>query len=205
MPRKQEPIYIMFVRRVALGEGVNPSTYILTEKPYDLLRVGMAVRLYTRMQNDDTHLNWVRVVRARVVEKNEVEFVIRRLDDNEGEWQAEYHLLVAERRFTCFAWSLSNLWMRLVSFFCPAGGRKDVAKPIPRTIPPIRLRPISIAPSPSPILSSNSICTEARTATSEGVPATAEDDPVQEIEEPNGVVREGLSNGDVTIEREAEM
>ncbi len=144
MPERIDIFHHVSVRRVAFGLGENPDTFILAEKPMVLIRTGVRLRLFSADQPAYTHLGWVVVESARVVETKEAEFTIRRVGKVGDSLRGEYHLLVADRKFTATGWSPKHVATRLAAALSAlARGRK----PLTRTLPPTP--PMSPSPAPS--------------------------------------------------------
>ncbi|KAI0688771.1 hypothetical protein C8T65DRAFT_746432 [Cerioporus squamosus] len=133
MPERHMLSYTAIVRKAAEGVGDNPDTYMLVEKPAVLISAGIRLKLYTYDSPTFTHLAWVMVERARAVEKNYVEFIVRRAETDEGELGGDCHFLVVERRLTAAGWSMRNLAPRMRALWTNLTKKTEQ---IPRFLPP---------------------------------------------------------------------
>ncbi|TFK77841.1 hypothetical protein K466DRAFT_607632 [Polyporus arcularius HHB13444] len=126
-------LHTAIVRRAAAGLGSNPDTFMLVEKPDILLKTGLRLRLLTRESRTYTHIGWARIERVRVVERNEVEYVLRRLSREADLLDGEHHFLIVGRSWTVESQPLRRTVGRVVSALKQIGKKNA---PIQRFLPP---------------------------------------------------------------------
>ncbi|TFK81355.1 hypothetical protein K466DRAFT_604564 [Polyporus arcularius HHB13444] len=149
MSQSTQGFYPAVVRRIARGEGPNPDTLILLERPAILIKSGVRLRLYTREYSTYTHLAWAEVESTRVIEKDEVEFVLQYGTWCEDRSHVAKHLLLAKRDQTDMGWKWKRAVPWIVAWWRSRGSNSTQ---IPRYIPPTP--PPSSPTSPSASASS---------------------------------------------------
>ncbi|TFK80665.1 hypothetical protein K466DRAFT_636370 [Polyporus arcularius HHB13444] len=85
------------VKQVGLGRGQNPSTFLMIEPTTEPIKSGVGIRMYTKDGYGYEELAWCRVMWMRTWERQEVEFVVQRIDGSGGLRGGERHLLVERR------------------------------------------------------------------------------------------------------------
>ncbi|KAI0688535.1 hypothetical protein C8T65DRAFT_700525 [Cerioporus squamosus] len=170
MSERRVPYCTAEVRRVAAGVDDNPDTFILVNKPASLISAGVRLALYTRVVNTYTHVGWMVVERARVVDKHEVEFVLCRVGHSSDELRGERHFLIVDKLMAATGWSLRNLVPRLAAAWKWATSREET---IVRVIPPTPSPSTSSFRSLSPIFATISPSSAASNASCSGTISTA--------------------------------
>ncbi len=85
------------VKQVGLGRGQNPSTFLMIEPTTEPIKPGVGIRMYTKDGDGYEELAWCKVMWMRAWERQEVEFVVQRIDRSGGLRGGERHLLVGRR------------------------------------------------------------------------------------------------------------